>query len=117
MYQDTDKELSGKINYLAGGDPQEREPGSGTPCHICPKVPEGRRTADSTYRDAIEPTERSRAILTHYYRCKAVGRFPLDMIVEEHAGQIAEIEAAVANARAQHSAGLLGMLLPTKVGS
>lgn len=98
------------IIRLAGGQPWERPPQCPTPCHMCPKVPHERRTDKATRADAIEPSQQSWAILSHYRRCKAIGRFPDDTVVERHAGLIHEIETAIDRARLENTAGLLSLL-------
>ena len=110
VWNDEPGKMGDTIIRLAGGQPWERPPQSPTPCQMCPKVPHDRRTATTTRADAIEPTERSWSILWHYRKCKAVGRFPDDPLVERHAGLIHEVESAVERARLEHTAGMLSLL-------
>ncbi len=60
-----------------------------TPCWKCPKIPD---EAPKSPAFAVEPTERSRQIIAHYHRCRAVGRFPADPLVERNAAVIREYE-------------------------
>ena len=70
----------------------ERPPGQPTPCHKCPKIPEGEPPSPES---ALELTPQLRKVYAHYRRCKAVGRFPDDPLVDEHAAIVAEVEESI----------------------
>lgn len=53
-------------------------------------MPEGARPRPES---AVELSPRNVRALLHYRRCKAVGRFPADPIVERNAAVIAHVEA------------------------
>lgn len=65
-----------------------------TPCGTCPKVPAlVRKTQRKVTRaDAVEMTPESAEAYRHFRRCRAVGRFPLDVIVERDAEICREAE-------------------------
>lgn len=65
---------------------------SPTPCHICPKVPDRLDGKVKVRADACDLLPRHRTAFAHYRRCKAVGRFPEDEIVERNAALFAEAE-------------------------
>lgn len=65
--------------------PVPRPPGMGTPCATCPKQPDDVPPHERTPQTAKELGERGYAVLGHYLRCRAVGRFPHDALVERHA--------------------------------
>jgi len=72
--------------------PVLRAPGSRPPCWICEKVPEAVREREQIRTNkshAINLSQRNWMVWRHYRQCKAVGRFPVDPIVERHAGIIA----------------------------
>ncbi len=75
------------------GSPTKRQGGIPTPCHACPKIPTGARPHPA---NAIELTDDNYRVYLHYQRCKAVGRFPEDPIVEHNAGLIRTVEDCVA---------------------
>ena len=75
------------------GTPVKRPPNVPTPCRSCPKIPQGERPHPS---NAIELTDENYRVYVHYQRCKAVGRFPDDPIVEHNAGLIRTVEDRVA---------------------
>ena len=60
-----------------------REP---TPCHKCPKVPLAVRTSgvacEVMRESACDLTDRDRKAWAFYRKCRAVGRFPEDPVVE-----------------------------------
>lgn len=76
-----------------GGKPVRRESGSPTPCGLCPKIPRGERPHPA---HAVELSDDNYRAWLHYQRCKAVGRFPADAMVERNAGIIRTIEEQVA---------------------
>jgi hypothetical protein len=76
-----------------GGKPCLREPGTPTPCGVCPKIPRGQQPHPS---NAIELTDAHYRAFVHYQRCKATGRFPADRIVERNAGILRTVEEQVA---------------------
>jgi hypothetical protein len=80
-----------------------------TPCHKCPKIAEEGRGHRSTRREAIEPTPWSWGVLRHYWRCRAVGRFPLDDLVEHHAGIIDNVERIIQQAKQESTNRILNM--------
>lgn len=79
----------------------ERVAGQPTPCRWCPKVPRG---APAVPASAVELTARNWAAYGHYRRCRAVGRFPADALVERNAALCAQVreEAAEARDRQRH---------------
>ena len=82
-----------------GGERVKRIPLVQLPmCQWCPKVPEG---APPVPASAVELSDRNAGAVLHYRRCKAVGRFPVDGIVEEHAAVVAHVEAEAELAREQ----------------
>ena len=68
------------------------------PCRWCPKIP---ANAVQIPKNAVELSERNAVAYMHYRRCKAVGRFPVDAIVERNAALILSIEEEVAADRAR----------------
>ena len=76
-----------------GGRPTPRESGQPPPCGSCPKVPRGRTPHPA---HAVELTDDNYQAWVHYQRCKAVGRFPADAIVERNAGLLRTVEEQVA---------------------
>jgi hypothetical protein len=108
MYDDRAGEM-GPPTYLEDGTHMPRPVGCGTPCFQCPKVPKSAPKRDR--ENAIEPTDKSRAALYHYQECRAVGRFPLDVIVQRNAGLIAPIERQAEFANAKDAAGTIALLL------
>jgi len=60
-----------------------------TPCRWCPKIARGDPPRPTS---AQELSERNAAAFLHYRRCKAVGRFPSDPIVERNAAFILQVE-------------------------
>lgn len=90
------------------GLPVLRPAGTSTPCGVCPKT-SGR--LPRTWREAAEPSERTLRVIDHWRRCRAVGRFPSDVIVERNAAILHEIhEQAEANERTR----LMSMLMLLK---
>ena len=121
MWNDSEESgrMGDRILTLASGERWERPKGIPTPCHQCPKVPREKRTARACRKDAIEPTERSWAILWHYRACRAVGEFrgadgQIDPLVRRHAGLIAEVVRAVERAKLDSANGLLGLLFSAR---
>lgn len=108
MYEDQLNRM-GPAVMLDDGRHMPRPEGCPTPCHQCPKVP--RSAPERTRAHAIDPTERSLRALEHYERCKAVGRFPLDVIVERNAGLISAIERDCERSESYDAAGNLALLL------
>jgi hypothetical protein len=76
--------------------PMARPVGQPTPCWTCPKVPAG---ADPVPDSAREFTPQLWRTWMHNRGCKAVGRWPDDPIVVEHAREVAEVEAAIERSR------------------
>lgn len=107
QYADTPGEM-GPLIRLDDGRPMPRPEGIPTPCHQCPKVPDS--APAKTREHAIEPTERSWTALAHYRRCKVVGRFPEDEIVERNAALLAQVERDADFARQRDAAGLIAVL-------
>jgi hypothetical protein len=69
------------------GKPLERRPLIGLPlapteCYDCPKIPDGMGKVSN---NAIEPSDRHWQAYEFHLRCRAVGRFPVDNIVERNA--------------------------------
>lgn len=75
------------------GQKQRRVLGTVTPCHICPKIPQG---APPVPESAAELTPQLYQSYIHYRRCRAVGRFPADDVVEDNARVFCEIEDQIA---------------------
>lgn len=88
----------------ATGEPVPRGGGVPTPCSGCPKVPTWAKAAGKDWRElrtlAAELTPANRAAFDFYTRCKAVGRFPDDAVVEWYAGIIRRAEDEDARRRA-----------------
>jgi hypothetical protein len=94
MYDDRPGHFGKRIERPIGsGKWVERLPGQVPPCHSCPKIPEGEEPVPAS---AIELSERNGRAYLHYRRCKAVGRFPEDAIVERNAAIILGIEEEAA---------------------
>ncbi len=73
-----------------GGQPIKRPENSSPPCRLrgigCPKgTPENQKSLSPKNQRAYQ----------HYIECKAVGRFPDDPLVREHAGIIRLVEESV----------------------
>lgn len=66
------------------------------------------------YSDPVELSPRNAQALDHYQRCKAVGRFPHDAIVERNAGIIRCLEDAYAKTKQDQILEMLGVLLSAK---
>lgn len=71
------------------GVPYKRLPGTPLPCRSCPKSEDGHPNPGA------EISEKNLMAYRHYQRCKAVGRFPVDAIVEQNAGIIRTLEDQV----------------------
>lgn len=63
-------------------EPQKRPRGAPTPCHKCPKIPEG---VAKVRENAVELSEKNARAYLHFLECRAVGRFPNDPIVRRNA--------------------------------
>ncbi len=63
--------------------PVLRAPGTVLPCHSCPKIPLD--APERHWKHAIELSDKNAAAWRHYRQCAAVGRFPVDALVERHA--------------------------------
>lgn len=70
-----------------------------TPCHDCPKQPDDVPVKDRRPETARELSDRLKKVWTHYRRCRAVGRWPKDGLVEHHAAIIRAVEDEVAEIR------------------
>lgn len=81
---------------VGSGQPVRRPLGMATPCWSCPKIPQGREPCPES---ALELDERMAKVYQHYRGCKAVGRFPEDDLVTDHARVIGEAEDAFAAGR------------------
>ncbi len=95
---------------IRNDEPVERIPLVQLPlCRFCPKIPVGARPVPAS---AIELSERNACAYLHYRRCKAVGRFPVDAIVERNAGIILTIEeeARDLKLREEQAVGLAGIM-------
>lgn len=79
---------------LGDTDRDRRDPSDATPCHKCPKIPQGEPPTPVTGRQA-ELNEDNAQALRHYLRCKATGTFPEDSLVEQHAAIIRQVEDQV----------------------
>lgn len=90
--------------------PMVRPPGQPTPCWQCPKIPTGRPPVPES---ASEFTPKLWKVWTHYVRCKAVGRFPDDPIVFEHAGLLRDVEDQVERGRWASLEGFIRLLAST----
>lgn len=80
-------ESNGRLVMIGDTDkPVPRFEGERLPCHDggCPKGKPGGDVALWPHNEAA---------YNHYRRCKAVGRFPMDEVVEHNAAVIAEVEA------------------------
>jgi len=65
------------------GEPVRRPRGTPTPCHKCPKIPDGEPPVRA---NAVELTEQNYRAYLHYLECRAVGKFPTkDPIVRRNA--------------------------------
>lgn len=81
-----------------GGIDQPRMPGTPLPCWKCPKIPKG---VEPKPENAIELSAKNWECYDHYLRCKAVGRFPDDQLVERNAGLIRAAEDRYASRQQQ----------------
>lgn len=68
-YQDSGERLSSK-KVMRRGQPQPRAPGSVTPCHLCPKIPNG---AAPVPANAVELSAKNWQCLEWYYQARAAG--------------------------------------------
>lgn len=75
------------------GLPMLRPEGTRTPCHLCPKIPDRLDGQAKKRVDAADLLPRHLTAFEHYQRCKAVGRFPVDELVERNAGLFARAVA------------------------
>jgi len=76
IYDDDGKQVQ------RAGLPVVRPPGVPTPCHKCPKIPDG---AEPVRSNAGELDDRGFQAYRHYLECRAVGQFPDDPIVRRNA--------------------------------
>jgi hypothetical protein len=90
------------------GEPVLRPAGATTPCRSCPKSHDGQPNPGA------DLTPRSRAVIEHYQQCRAVGRFPEDAIVEEHAGLLHAIEEQLARKQQAETRRLLVLAIRKK---
>lgn len=72
-----------------------------TPCHTCPKIPEGELPVPENARELTPQLAR---VFAHYRRCRAVGRFPVqphgeDALLVEHAALIGDVERSMEESR------------------
>lgn len=99
------------------GEPVRRgHAGDTTPCGKCAKVPDRVKVAaDGDYRKmragAVELSDANRLAYQYYTRCRAVGRFPEDPIVEWCAGVISEIVSEFERAPLVKLAGAVSSLV------
>ena len=100
MYDDEPVKGRWGLKVERGGGHIRRLKGMEPPCRWCPKIPAG---VVQIPRNAVELSERNAAAYMHYRRCKAVGRFPVDPIVERNAALILAIEEEVAAERAREA--------------
>jgi len=82
--------------YERGGKNQRRPLGTVPPCHICPKIPQGDEPVPES---AVELTPQLYRAYVHYRRCRAVGRFPDDDLVEDNARIFLAVEEQVESSR------------------
>lgn len=82
-------ESIGKLMYHRG-QPLKRMAGIKPPCQTAKGCPKGSPTA------SVALSERNQQAYDHYQRCRAVGKFPEDPIVEENAALIRYVEDQVA---------------------
>lgn len=108
MYDDTPGEM-GPPTMLESGKQMARPEGCDPPCHQCPKVPYD--APARTREHAIDPPEASYEAVRFYQRCRAVGRFPEDEIVERNAGLIEPIERHAEIVKTKDAAGAIALLL------
>lgn len=102
LYDDGPQGFGRRVDRPKGsGRWQKRLPLQLTPCSTCPKVPDESRESQTLTCDqkraigqASDLSPKNRKALEHYRRCRAVGRFPVDPIVERNAAIIREIEDA-----------------------
>jgi hypothetical protein len=87
--------LQGWKRSERGGVAMPRPQGMPTPCRTCPKIPAGERPHPSR---AVELSDENYLAYLHYQRCKAVGRFPEDAIVERNAGILRTVEEQIGRA-------------------
>lgn len=95
---------------LGDTDRDRRDPGDPTPCWCCPKIPPGEEPCPATGR-ANELTDANWMAWLHYQRCRAVGKFPEDELVERNAGLIRMVEEQVARDRAGEPMTVLAAVL------
>lgn len=79
---------------LRNGKPVPRVPGVKLPCEMSEGQPDdvrARACAKISPTSGIELNERNQQALEHYLRCRAVGKFPDDELVAEHAAIIRSI--------------------------
>ncbi len=91
IYRDTPDSM-GEVVRDPNGNPRLRPLNVSTPCHRCPKIPKGMAPIPAS---AVELSEKNWRAFAHYRRCKAVGRFPVDEIVEYNAAIILGVEESV----------------------
>lgn len=82
QYNDKPNDMALEPVILADTSYMKRPKGVPTPCSICPKLPRGKSPEPA---NAIEPTQKSLQAFWHYQKCRAVGRFPEDAVVESNA--------------------------------
>lgn len=84
------------------------------PCGQCPKIFPG-EPATPEQGKASQLSEKNWECYLHYLKCKAIGRFPEDEIVENHAGLVRMIEDHVdRQAGIEPMAMVLGTILKTQ---
>lgn len=107
QYLDKPGEMALEPLLLADGRPMKRPLGVVTPCGICPKIPHGTKPVPE---NAIEPSAKSLQAFWHYQKCRAVGRFPEDAIVENNAVIIGHTLESIERAERQQSNGAMATL-------
>lgn len=95
-WQYNDAAKVGGRRLLRGGLPVLRPDGQPTPCYRCPKIPVGAAPVPAS---AAEWGEKNWRAYQFHQRCKAVGRFPADAIVQRHAGLIESTLEAIRDSR------------------
>lgn len=90
--------------------PRERNENEPPPCRN-PRDPEGCPKGTPENQKSLNP--QNQEVWEHYQRCKAVGRFPEDAIVENNASLIRQIEDQVA--RLQQNEFLSQLIIGAKV--
>lgn len=112
MYDDGERLTARKL-IDSEGKPLPRPPGRPgevtTPCDRCPKIPTGQEPRPEIGEQS-ELSPRNQQAYLHYVRCKAVGRFPRDRLIEWHAGLIRLLEDEVAREREVAQVGVLELL-------